>query len=117
MLIIDDDAQAAAGMARLLGRDHDATISPSGADALERIERGEDFDVIFCDLMMPVMTGIELFERIRALAPDLTKRVVFITGGAFTPAARRFLEEVDNERLDKPFEVRNLRALVRRMLA
>ena len=39
--------------------------------------------------------------------------MVFMTGGAFTTHARDFLDRVPNARVDKPFDVRALRALVR----
>jgi FixJ family two-component response regulator len=63
------------------------------------------------------MTGMELHARLAGAAADQVSRMVFITGGAFTPAARAFLDEVSNERIEKPFEVQNVRAVVRRFQA
>jgi CheY-like chemotaxis protein len=83
-----------------------------GRDALERITAGEHFDVILCDLMMPNMSGVQLFEEIRRVAPAIAPRVVFLTGGAFTASARELLERVSNPRLEKPFESGTLLALV-----
>ena len=78
---------------------------------------GEGFDLILCDLMMPDMTGMDLYAAIRAAAPEQASRMIFVTGGAFTPRAIEFLDTVTNLRLDKPFDLRNLRALVRDLLA
>ena len=50
-------------------------------------------------------------------APDLAERAVFLTGGAFTPAAREFLARVTNEHLEKPFDPDRLREAVERVLA
>jgi CheY-like chemotaxis protein len=66
--------------------------------------------------MMPVMTGMELHEQLRRTAPDQADRIVFLTGGAFTPRARAFLDEVPNPRLEKPFALQTLRALINERL-
>lgn len=68
--------------------------------------------MILCDLMMPDMSGVDVFEELQRTAPDHARRVVFLTGGAFTPATRRFLDEVKNLRIGKPFDGAELRALV-----
>ena len=70
--------------------------------------------MVLCDLSMPVVSGEQLYARLRAVAPEQAARVVFVTGGAVAPGAREFLEASTNERLDKPIDVARLRALVRR---
>ena len=62
--------------------------------------------------MMPDVTGMDVYAAITRDHPRLAGRVVFTTGGAFTEEARRFLAEVDNPRLQKPFRVEQLEALV-----
>jgi hypothetical protein len=42
----------------------------------------------------------------------LARRLVFVTGGAFTPRARDYLSKVDNIRLDKPFDATNFKKIV-----
>ncbi len=111
VLVIDDETMIVNAAVRTL-QDHDVATALSGGEALEYLRGGERYDVIICDLMMPQMTGIEVFEEIRQLAPDQAKRIIFLTGGAFTPRARAFLEEVDNECMEKPFEPAGLRAAV-----
>jgi hypothetical protein len=56
---------------------------------------------------------MDLYEELRRILPGLERRVVFMTGGAFTPRAREFLEQVPNPRIDKPFDLRQVRALLR----
>ena len=80
---------------------------------MARFDGGERFDAILCDLMMPVMSGMELFEHVSTSMPELVERIVFVSGGAFTPEAKAFLERVPNARIDKPFQSMNVRALVR----
>lgn len=87
-----------------------------GRPALGRVHR-ERFDIVISDLLMPGMTGMELFEHIRSRAPDVAERMVFMTGGAFTPRTVAFLDSVPNPRFEKPIDRGELRALVARLLA
>ncbi len=86
-------------------------------EALRHIVSGEHFDVILCDVMMAGISGQEFFERLHAARSELADRVVFITGGATNGLAQRFLDTITNERLDKPFDLMALRAMVARVTA
>jgi CheY-like chemotaxis protein len=112
VLVIDDDHSILNVVTRIVGPDHECHATRSGIEALGRIREGQRFDVILCDLMMPVMTGMDLFAQIVAIDRDQAARVVFLTGGAFTSKARAFLQEIPNQRLDKPFELSTLRDVV-----
>jgi PAS domain S-box-containing protein len=116
ILVVDDDTLVAKALSRLLAEHHEVIALTSAGDALARLERGERFDLIFCDLMMPVTTGVEFHERLRELALDQAERTIFITGGAFTDASRKFLETTSNDRLEKPFDQHKLRAIIARYL-
>jgi CheY-like chemotaxis protein len=83
-------------------------IASSGREALRILDCGEQFDVIVCDLMMPDLGGTDFHERVRALYPGLEHRIVFMTGGAFTDRATRFLDNIPNVCLAKPFEPERL---------
>lgn len=112
VLIVDDEAMLGRAMQRALSADHDVTTTTSARDALDRITRGERYDVILCDLMMPEMNGVELHDALARVAADQTEAMVFLTGGAFTESAREFIARVRNPVLEKPFEAQHLRALV-----
>jgi len=116
VLIVDDEPAVAGALARVL-RDHDVTVATSAEDALARIATGARYDVIVSDVMMPGMSGEELHAELARRDPEIAGRVVFITGGAFTPAARAFLDRVPNERLDKPIDPVALRAVIARRVA
>jgi signal transduction histidine kinase/CheY-like chemotaxis protein len=111
VLVVDDDPYVARAIARAL-RNEDVSTAGSGEEAFALLQT-ERFDLIVCDVMMPVMTGMELHERLRATRPGLERRMLFITGGVFTPDAAAFLARVPNPRLEKPFDVAALQAMVR----
>jgi response regulator RpfG family c-di-GMP phosphodiesterase len=61
---------------------------------------------------MQMMDGKELYTELSRFAPDQAEKVVFLTGGAFTPTLQAFLSGVSNERISKPFDVAKLRSTV-----
>ncbi len=115
VLVVDDEPRVLATTARLLRAEFDVEVAGDGRAALERIQGGSRYDAILCDLMMPNMTGMAFHEALARQAPDLASRCAFLTGGAFTEEARRFLEAVPERALEKPYEVEALRAVVRRL--
>jgi PAS domain S-box-containing protein len=117
ILVVDDEALVGRAVTRVLSGQHEVIACTSARAALEDVARGEQFDLVLCDLMMPDMTGMELHARLGEVAPALAERTVFLTGGAFTATAREFLARVRNARIEKPFEPDQLRALVARVLA
>jgi signal transduction histidine kinase len=117
ILIVDDEPKLALTMGMLLEEAHEVTRCLKSREALELIRAGPPFDVIFCDLMMPEMTGEQLYEAVVALAPEQARRIIFMTGGAFTEGAQRFLDQVKNPQLLKPFWVDTLEAALAAMLA
>jgi PAS domain S-box-containing protein len=111
VLVVDDEPSVGFAIRRVL-RGHDVETATTAPEALGLLAQGKEFDVILSDLMMPGMSGMELYAEISHLHPKLAPRVVFLTGGAFTPEANSFLDRIENERMDKPFESRKLRELV-----
>jgi PAS domain S-box-containing protein len=111
LLAIDDEPEIGAALQRNLGRDHDVTFVTRAAAALELIPAGK-FDVILCDVMMPEITGVQFLDRLGADHPGVDRRVVFMTGGAFSPGARELLDRTRNLRVDKPFDFAVLRATI-----
>jgi PAS domain S-box-containing protein len=116
VLVIDDEPMILGALKRALGADYQVTCAGDGRSALDRFVAGERFDVVLCDLMMPELTGMDLHGELARIAPAQLDRMIFITGGAFTPKAREFLDRVPNARVDKPVDVQSLRALIRNLL-
>jgi nitrogen-specific signal transduction histidine kinase/CheY-like chemotaxis protein len=110
ILIIDDEPNLVRTLALLLSS-HEVSACTTIADAFDLCAR-QDFDFFLCDLMMPNGGGMELHERFGLERPELRARIVFMTGGTFTEAATRFLAQVPNRRLIKPFSPDELLAIV-----
>jgi signal transduction histidine kinase len=111
ILVIDDEQSLGMVVQRGL-KNHEVSRSEEAEEALDWIAQGSRYDVIFCDLMMPGVDGIEFYHRLEQVAADQLDRVIFLTGGAFTVQARAFLDGVDNLHIDKPFDITELRSLV-----
>ena len=116
ILVVEDEQPIANTLRELLAPVHEVVAATSGAEALAALDCG-DFDVVFCDLVMPGMSGVELYQRIRAERPALAPRVVFMTGGAFTERNAQFLSSVDNRRVEKPFSLGIVEGIVRDLMA
>jgi CheY-like chemotaxis protein len=112
VLIIDDEPTVVAALARTLGDQHEVVSATGGRQALAIVRDDARFDVILCDLLMPDLTGMEVHAELSRAHPGLEHRIIFMTGGAFTPGARRFLESVPNRRVEKPFDLARLRGMI-----
>jgi two-component system cell cycle sensor histidine kinase/response regulator CckA len=114
ILVVDDEL----AFARVLGEAldyHDVTVLGS-ARAARMLCANQSFDCILCDLMMPDLDGPGFYEALQADGRGLEKRIVFMTGGAFTPRARQFLSSIPNVCVDKPLSIRSVEEVVREMV-
>jgi PAS domain S-box-containing protein len=116
ILVVDDEPLVGRAVQRALSGRHEVVVEQGGRAALARLARGERFDLVLCDLMMPETTGMDLLEELTRLDPAHAGRVAFLTGGAFTAAAREFLERSGRPRIDKPFDPEGLLAAVDALL-
>ncbi|MEI9949778.1 MAG: ATP-binding protein [Pseudomonadota bacterium] len=112
LLIVDDDPLVARTLARQLGS-HAVEVVSNGSDALARLENaGNSFDLVLCDLMMPGLTGMDVFAETERRWPNLAERFVFISGGGVTENSRLFLERHATRVLHKPIDSRQLARLL-----
>ena len=114
VLVVDDEPALGLVLRRVL-RDHDVSVVTTAKAALQLLDAGKRFDVILSDLMMPEMSGMDFHAELARRFPAYLERLIFVTGGAFTPAGKEFLERVPNARIRKPFEPRAVRELVQRV--
>ena len=116
VLVIDDEVIVGSAVRRALQKDHDVHVFQDAREALARVEAGDRYEAIFCDLMMPKVTGMEFFRRLQESAPAQAERVIFMTGGAFTPEARVFVDQLDRALLEKPFAAGAIREALQTLL-
>jgi signal transduction histidine kinase len=110
VLLVDDEPLVATSAKRILNSVCEVVVVTNAQEALERLSSGQRFDLVLCDLMMPEMTGMEFYEELSRSAPGVVSRVLFLSGGAMTPAAQRFLE--GKPWIEKPFDGQSLRTHV-----
>lgn len=113
ILVIDDEPMIGRSLRRLLSG-NTVTLLTSGREGLAALAK-EDFDVVFCDLMMPDLSGIDVYRELSTTYPRRAERMVFMTGGAFTDEDREFLGSVGNPRLDKPLDLESVNAALNRL--
>ena len=117
LLVIDDEELMCELLSAMLSSDFDVVVLSSSREALKRLCSGEAYDLVVCDLMMPELTGMELFAQLQDSHPAQAERIVFMTGGSYTDEAHDFLAEKGRFQLQKPFRHDALLAMVRQRLA
>ncbi|MCP4498614.1 MAG: response regulator [Deltaproteobacteria bacterium] len=115
VLIVDDEPGVTSALKRAL-REHVVTAVHSGRQAIDALRIDPQMDLVLCDLMMPDMSGMDVFDAVRQEWPGLEQNIVFMTGGAFTTKAWGFLEDIENMHLEKPFDMKRVRKVVKRFL-
>ena len=111
ILVIDDVPAIGRTISDALP-EHDVTVVAKASEAFIRFASNETFDVILCDLMMPQLGGRDVLERLEADWPHLAACLIFMTGGAFTTEARKFLKRAKQRVLTKPFSIDQLRTTI-----
>lgn len=118
VLIVDDNelnCDVASGIMELLGMRTQTVMS--GFECLELLEKGERFDMIFMDHMMPGMDGLETMKKIRAMDDDIALLpIVLLTANAVTGVREEMLREGFDDFLSKPIDVDELRRILIRFL-
>ncbi len=116
VLIVDDEVRLAQSMRLLLEPEHEVKVLHSGEEALDALLGGEGYDVVFCDLHMPGLSGMDVHRRLQAEAPQIASSLIFFSGGAYTDEARSFVQAVGNTVLEKPVRPGRLLEMVQRAL-
>lgn len=116
IVVIDDDPVVASTIRNALGGAHEVLSFLSGREALTYLERIPPVDIIFCDLMMPGMTGMEVHAVVASRWPEYEERMVFLSGGITSLQAERFLASHSVRRCGKPLGTAALQKLVMEML-
>jgi PAS domain S-box-containing protein len=116
VLIVDDEPGIVRTAARILKREHEVVACGDPKEALARLLGGERFDVVFCDMMMPTVSGMELYARVAGAHPEQAARFVFMTGALADDQNRDFLDAHHVECIEKPFTTHAVLAMTRRLV-
>jgi CheY-like chemotaxis protein len=110
ILVLDDRPEVARAIARMLP-DHDTATETDPRRAVARVEHGERFDIVLCDLNMPDMNGREVSDALEHVhvPPPI---VLMMSGGENVDS----LFATGRAVLIKPFDGKELRDLVSAML-
>ena len=112
ILVVDDEPDVGDVLAEALRLDgHRVDTVNSGAAALNRL-LATSYDLVFSDMKMPGMNGIELYEEVARRRPGVERRMIFVTGDNLNPTTRQFLEQTGAVSVSKPFDIDAIRRLV-----
>jgi CheY-like chemotaxis protein len=115
VLVVDDEVLIGRVLTRTLGQFADVEVANSGAQALRAIgaarAAGYRFDLVICDVMMPEMSGPELFARVKETDPETAAAFVFVTGGA-SIENQASVAATGVRCMHKPLNVEEIRALL-----
>jgi two-component system response regulator HydG len=110
ILIVDDDISLGKTMSFVLGRKgYDVAMAKEGLEAIERVKE-RPFEMIFMDIKMPLMDGVETYQRIKEIRPEAV--VVMMTAYAVEEMVQKALEEGAYGILYKPVDIEKVVALV-----
>jgi two-component system, NtrC family, sensor kinase len=115
VLVVDDEPTMCSVVSRMLRKSYTVTTFTDAREALASVARGDGYDVVLCDVMMPGMSGMEFLEQLHHTSPALAKRTGFLTAGAFTERARAFLQAEGRKYVDKPVDIPTLTRLVEQL--
>ncbi len=118
ILIVDDEANIRDLMNEALCDEYDISTAENGAAALEQIKSG-GFDLVLCDLDMPVMNGFQFLDAMKKTAPHIP--VIVLSAYAMSEPALKAIKKGAIDFLDKPIHLDFLsmaikKGLKRRML-
>jgi CheY-like chemotaxis protein len=115
-LVVDDETFLLECLVDALGAwGLEVTPSSRGDEAIQRLESGT-FDLIVCDIRMPGLSGMDLYDWLKAQRPAMTRRILYTTGDTFDVTTREFLESNQVPYLGKPFDLKQLKQSLERLL-
>jgi DNA-binding NtrC family response regulator len=110
ILIADDNINLCKSMALILRRRGYAVVTAQdGEEAIQRVEE-QPFDVIFMDIKMPLMNGVETYRRIKGIRPEAV--VVMMTAYAVEDLVEEALQKGAYGIVYKPLDVERVVAII-----
>jgi PAS domain S-box-containing protein len=116
-LVVDDEAPVRTLLQRLLTRrGFVVDVAPDGQIAAELLERGQ-YDVVLCDVRMPHVSGLALYEKLRRSRPDVLERFVFVSGDILNAQLHTLSDSSQIPLLSKPFGAERLDVVLNEIMA
>lgn len=107
ILVVDDSKVIRRAASKMLGAGYKVLVANDGMDAWEQLQQNNDISVVFTDLSMPNMDGMELLENIRSSDDEhiVAMPIIIMTGHGDTEAAKReVFDKGATDFITKPFE-------------
>ena len=117
ILVVDDEPAVARLLEEILAADgHRVDTAVNGADALVKLgERA--YDAVLSDIRMPDLDGPGLYRELERRHPEITTRIVFMTGDALGQRTREFLDASGVPSFEKPFRPEDVKRVISRILS
>lgn len=122
VLVVDDELTIRVALRRCFARMGWAVDEASNGESAwalialdEEQPQSSRYRMVLCDLRMPGLSGIDLYERVRAQYPDVLTRMVISTGDIVSQEAADFVERAGCAVLQKPFELSAIRSLAQQL--
>lgn len=118
VLLVDDEMSILSAYRRLLqNEDLSIEFALSGGQALRRMLSDSPPDVVVCDLMLPDLSGMEVYQRAVSSEPTYRQRFAVATGASTVPAHSAFLASFGGPVLHKPVSANDLGLAIRSCLS
>lgn len=112
ILVVDDEPRVARSIARMLSG-MEVLVAESGGQALDIMAKEQDLDVVLCDVMMPGLSGVDVYNAVEKTMPEVLPRLCFMTGGATIKEVADFLQRDGVRFIPKPFNKQAVEALLK----
>ncbi|MBI5869691.1 MAG: GAF domain-containing protein [Actinobacteria bacterium] len=117
ILLVDDEAAIRQVLTQTLRQaGHEVETAGNGVVALRMLKK-KHYDCVVSDVKMPVMDGPSLHKAAVEMDPDIADSFIFISGDTISPDTRSYLNQVENPRLAKPFDLVDLETALQKLLA
>ncbi len=117
VVIIDDEQPLLRAFQRVLAGHHTVVTFERARDAISALRAGLAATAIICDVNMPDLDGPSVHYEIQEFDPELARRMIFCTGGAFSENSRSLLDQTGLLVLSKPVEPSTLLRAIDQMWA
>lgn len=115
-LVLDDEPIVLDLLRDMLGAAGFAVVAThNGVEALQNL-KGSDYDVIISDIKMPGLDGRSFYKEAKNIKPEMLSRIIFITGDSVNKDTQKFLREIGNNYLKKPFTISELNEVISRVV-